>query len=215
VVEAGLSRYDIATMNPFIHSKGSTMTYRTPTLIVTGLILTAGLMVGCGEEDKPASPETQAAAFRAIIEGNVQALNDKKIDALLASFHPKSPEAAQTRQVLQQVFAQLDLEYELLSLKLIGQSDDVATVRVRQKTIKKKPDQRYLDNVTDAIYIFRRHDDQWTVWKTVAMNVELLEKPQAQATARSAGGTMIIQPPSAAGGQVPTTTTSTAPVGAP
>lgn len=114
------------------------------------------------------------AALQTVLEQNFRAANDEDVVGYLLTVHFDSPVYAVTQEALQPQFSTYDLNFELLELRLLSVDGDYAFARGRQRTTK-RGESDFQDNITDALYVFRREAGAWKLWQQSPLEVEFLD----------------------------------------
>ena len=104
------------------------------------------------------------AAIRTTLEQNFSAANAEDVVGYLLTVHFDSPVYEVTQDALQPQFRNFDLAFELLELRLLSVDGDYAVARGKQKVTKLDASD-FEDNMTEAIYIFRREAGIWKLWQ--------------------------------------------------
>ena len=107
------------------------MTPRT----IHALLCVAIVAAGCNrvpKADRDAALET--------VRRNVQLLQEKKVEEMMATIHPQSPVFSQTRTSVAELVKEFDLKCALVSLDVVGSRNGDVRVRFEQLTERKKGD---------------------------------------------------------------------------
>ena len=140
----------------------STPAAMTPRMIQT-LLCVALLSAGCHRGPK------------ATVRRNVQFLQEKKIEEMMATIHPQSPVFAQTRTSVAELMKEFDLKCELTALELLGEKNGDLRVRFEQITERKnggviEPKTRLV-----GVHVLRKDGGTWKIFDTEVINVELVD----------------------------------------
>ena len=159
--------------------------------LLCALIVVLGL-AGCKKEEAPAGgptatnapakPDSSSGAstedrveaeLKAMMEGQIEAMNKEDVDAYMATVDPDSPAFDPTKSQIKKLFDMYDLEATLNSFELVSTKDDEADVRTSITTKKVKGPQ-FTDNKVTALHTVRNKSGKWVV---VASKIEKIEKP--------------------------------------
>jgi len=139
----------------------------------------AGGAVATNEPVKPDSnSDTSAensveAEVKAMMEGQIDAMNKENVDAYLVTVDPDSPAYDPTKEQIKKLFDMYDLQATLDSFQLVSSKDDEAEARTTITTKKIKGPQ-FNDNKVIALHTVKKKDGKWVV---VASKIEEIKKP--------------------------------------
>ena len=122
-----------------------------------------------------AESESTAGELRNLIIQNLNACQDEKLDAEMSTMHSQSPAYLMTKQQTPLLFENYDLKYELTGFSFIGQDEDYAVARIKQKTTK-IAGPAFQNNEIDTIAVFRKENGQWKFWNQVLLNTKYLNE---------------------------------------
>ncbi|MHC4717822.1 MAG: hypothetical protein ACYS5V_12690 [Planctomycetota bacterium] len=152
-------------------------------VVMAAVALAAVSLIHAREPAKPGRPadaeairklETEA---KEVILKHLQAMQAEDMDAMVATFHPRSPNVAPTRMMTAKLAQAYDLKYELLSLSYFGADKDYLAVRVRQKTTK-VAGPGFRDNVVDVVHFLRKDGKRWRLWQATLLEIKFLHPPR-------------------------------------
>ena len=138
----------------------------------------AFLVSGC---DKAQPTPEKTVLFKAI-EDNVHALEKKEVDAVMATIHPKAPSFGSTREIVGEMFKELDLKCELSDLEVVTASPKEARVRFSQKTEKIGGNGEFQNNIVKGVHILRPDGEKWKIFNTIQTSVTGLDGKSLGAT---------------------------------
>lgn len=137
---------------------------------------------GC--EKAPPPPDNKA--YFQVIEDNVQALNNRDVDAVMATVHPESPTFAVTRDLVNQMLSSLELKFSVSDLMLVTSTPEEAQVTFVQKTEKVGGTGQFQDNIVRGIHTLRLDHGKWKIYRTLQTKATALNaKPSAQPAPRA------------------------------
>ena len=117
-------------------------------------------------------PGTDDAVLSDLVRANLAASQGEDVNAVRATLHPDSPVFGGSLRTCQQLFDYYDLTFKLLSFRVLTRDDGYIIARGSQET-KKITGGDFHDNVSDCLYIFRKHKDQWRLWQQTVLEAEL------------------------------------------
>ena len=141
----------------------------TPRTIQT-LLCVALLSAGCNrvpKADRDAAIET--------VRRNVQFLQEKKIEEMMATIHPQSPVFAQTRTSVAELMKEFDLKCELTALEVLGETKGDLRMRFEQITERKKSGVIEPKTRLVGVHVLRKDGEAWKIFDTEVINVELVD----------------------------------------
>ena len=116
---------------------------------------------------------TTQDTIKEIFEANCFHTQIGNVDGVLETIHTKSPSYAQSKQVLDNLFAAYKLNVEMVSFNLIAEDDDFAYVRAQQK-VTKVSGPEFKDNVTEQLMAFKLEEGVWKIWTTAILSISPL-----------------------------------------
>ncbi len=135
------------------------------TLAVVTLVLAT---VAVGGESKT------AVELKALILQNLAACESEDLAAEMETVHTQSPGYLLTKQQASMLFENFDFKYDLTHFKFIGEDEEYAVARIRQKTTK-KAGPAFKNNETDLMAVFRREAGVWKFWNQVVLETRFLD----------------------------------------
>lgn len=129
-------------------------------------LLLALPLAGCGSD-----PEQEAA--KQVLTDQLEFLRNEDLDGVMSTMHPESPQYAQTRAIVEQVFALYDLEYDLESVEVVEMSQNQAKLRAVQVT-RKINGPELADTRVTAIHTVRKTGDGWKLYESQTESSETL-----------------------------------------
>jgi hypothetical protein len=167
------------------------MKFSTPLLLPLAIFT---LALGACQKAPP--PPDEAAIFSAVQE-NLRAMEQKNVEAVMATVHPQAAAYASTREMAQMMFEQVEVKYGLSDLKLVAATADEAKVSFKQSMEKTGGTGQFMDNIVHGLHILRLDHGKWKIHRTQALSVTGLDgKPLGAAE----------PPPSAPAAETPAAT---------
>ena len=113
-------------------------------------------------------------AVKATIRANAAAYRSENIDAAMQTIDPLSPGFAQTRDISEQLFERYDIRVTIESVEVQSITENVAIVRVVQRTERVGGATDFNDNRLTADWELHKSKSGWKIWGQVNINVEKL-----------------------------------------
>jgi hypothetical protein len=114
-----------------------------------------------------------AAQIKETVEKNMQTTQAEDTTGMMETIHTQSPFYLMTKQQMQPLFDNYDLNYELLSYEYIGRSGDYAIARVNFQTTKVSGP-AFKDNELDVIQIYKQENGTWKLWSQSNLDIKFL-----------------------------------------
>ncbi|GGE68108.1 hypothetical protein [Priestia taiwanensis] len=111
------------------------------------------------EKDK-ATIETE---IKEMLKVHEDAYNKEDIDTYMSTMSQSSALLEQTKQMTQLLFDSFDVQVEFTDIKITTSTEASATVEIIQKTVSKKPNPDFQDNITTATHFLVKEDNKWRI----------------------------------------------------
>jgi len=157
-------------------------------LFMTSLLLSGFLFAGCETKDEekiipernlnppPQQKQTQIIKkanidpkieeeILAVIRENLEAANSKDVDRVLATVHESSPQLNSTKEGMNYVFNNYNLDFILEQAEVIEVKSEDAKVYYVQFT-KSKGGQAFADNRAAGFHFMKKSNGKWKIYKT-------------------------------------------------
>ena len=108
-----------------------------------------------------------------VILDNLKHTQTEDSAAAMGDLHSQSPAYLATQQMLQQLFPAYDLQYELLSYKFIGEDDEYAYAKVKQRT-RKISGPAFQNNEIEMLMIFKQENGVWKLWTQANLSISYI-----------------------------------------
>jgi hypothetical protein len=135
------------------------------------IVCIAFATVGC---QRAANADRDAALDA--VRRNLQFMQEKKIEEMMATIHPQSPSFAGTRIAMESL-KDFDLKCELASLEVVSSRPDEIRVRFDQKTEKKKGAEKAPTTQVVGIHTLKKDGNVWKLFGTEVISTEVLDTP--------------------------------------
>lgn len=108
--------------------------------------------------------------IKEVIVENLAHTQNEDIAAAMANIHSQSPLYLSTQQVLEQLLPLYDLKYTLLEYTFIGEDEEYAYAKVKQRTSKVDgPD--FKNNELEAMQVFKKEEGIWKLWTQANLSI--------------------------------------------
>jgi hypothetical protein len=112
---------------------------------------------------------------RQTLEEGIAAFNKENLPETLKALDPDAPTYEVTKERISRIFKNHDVDFELIDFDFVGETGPYAIARVKEKSTEKS-NTDFRDNVTEALYIFRKKGDRWKLWGEYRLNTVFTDK---------------------------------------
>jgi hypothetical protein len=123
-------------------------------------------IVSCSSGEDYYTPES-------VIEANAKYMNEEKYDEAMNTIHKDSPSYAASEIMVKQLFDRYDLEYKIVSMKVLEDNDSEAKIEFVQITTKLNGPE-FKDNKATGIHTLKKNGDSWKIYSTKITDVQQL-----------------------------------------
>lgn len=138
-----------------------------PTFSLLTAIVFALALGGC---QKPPPPADEAAIF-GVIQENLRAMEQEKVDAVMATIHPRAAAYQSTQEFARMMFEEVDVKYQLSDLKVVSATPEEARVSFVQRMEKAGGPGEFRDNIVHGVHLLRPDQGKWKIYGTVSVKV--------------------------------------------
>jgi hypothetical protein len=125
------------------------------------------LVFACSNSEEYLTPES-------VIEANAKYMTEENFDKVMDTIDKDSPAYASSESMVKKLFDLYDLNYKIISMKVINESNDEAQVEFVQETTKIKGP-AFKNNRVDGVHILKRDDNSWKIYSTKITNIQYLD----------------------------------------
>jgi hypothetical protein len=125
------------------------------------------LVFACSNSEEYLTPES-------VIEANAKYMTEENFDKVMDTIDKDSPAYASSESMVKKLFDLYDLNYKIISMKVINKSNDEAQVEFVQETTKIKGP-AFKNNRVDGVHILKRDDNSWKIYSTKITNIQYLD----------------------------------------
>lgn len=135
-------------------------------ILNSSVLLSIIFFVSCSSKKSYDTPE-------ALVNANVDFMNQEDFDGVMSTIHPQSPSYEMTEKLVKKIFEVYDLNYKIEKLKVLEKNDNEAKVEFVQITTKLKgPD--FKNNKTTGVHTLKMDDGSWKIFSTEVQDLEFL-----------------------------------------
>lgn len=122
-----------------------------------------------------AEAESAAGELRNLVIQNLNALQSEDLEAALSVIHTQGPAYLSAKVNTPHLFENIDLKYDLMDYKYIGQDEDYAVARTKVRDTK-VAGPAFQNRELDLISVFRRENGQWKFWSQITLDTKYLNE---------------------------------------
>lgn len=135
-------------------------------ILNSSVLLSIIFFVSCSSKKSYDTPE-------ALVNANVDFMNQEDFDGVMSTFHPQSPSNEMTEKLVKKIFLVYDLNYKIEKLKVLEKNDNEAKVEFVKITTKLKgPD--FNSNKTTGVHTLKMDGGSWKIFSTEVQDLEFL-----------------------------------------
>ncbi|MBW4682250.1 MAG: hypothetical protein KME19_19340 [Microcoleus vaginatus WJT46-NPBG5] len=109
--------------------------------------------------------QSEEEKIRALLDLQIKALNEENVEVYMSTISKTSPQYSLTVDLLNYLFKEYDVKYELNGLEFVSVSAAEAKVKVTQTTTKIQGPE-FKDNKAVIIHILRKDNGEWKFYLT-------------------------------------------------
>lgn len=125
------------------------------------------LMVSCSSGEDYYTPESA-------VEANLKYMNEEKFDEAMNTIYKDSPSYPASEIMIKQIFQHYDLNYKIVSMKVIEDNDSEAKIEFIQITTKINGPE-FKNNKATGIHTLKKDGDSWKIYSTEMKDIQYLE----------------------------------------
>ncbi len=134
--------------------------------VVTSIIFLTFIFISCSSGEDYYTPES-------VVEANTRYMNEENFDKVMNTIDENSPAYALSETMIQKLFDMYDLNYKIISIKILNESNDEAKVEFVQETTKIKGP-AFKNNRVTGIHTLKKVGNSWKILGTEIKNVDYL-----------------------------------------
>ena len=129
-------------------------------------ILLSLFVFACSNGEDYYTPES-------VVEANIKYMNEEKYDEAMNTIHKDSPAYPVSDTMIKQLFDLYDLNYKIVSMKVLEDNDSEAKIEFVQITTKLKGPE-FKNNQSRGIHTLKKDGDSWKIYSTEMTDFKLL-----------------------------------------
>jgi hypothetical protein len=130
------------------------------------VLLISVFMISCSTGEDYYTPES-------VVEANAKYMNEEKYDETMNTIHKDCPSYPTSEIMIKKLFELYDLNYEIVSMKVLEDNDSEAKIEFTQIT-KKLNGPEFKDNKSTGIHTLKKDSDSWKIFSTKITDVQPL-----------------------------------------
>jgi hypothetical protein len=124
------------------------------------------VLISCSRGENYLTPES-------VVEANIKYMNEENFDEVMNTIYQDGPSYKTTKMMLNTLFKAYDLNYKIVSMKVIEDNNSDAKIEFVQLTTKLRgPD--FKNNKITGIHTLKKDGDSWKILSTKITNTEYL-----------------------------------------
>ena len=120
--------------------------------------------------------ENAQAAIDELIKTNASFFQKEDVDGYIATLDPESPEIADTKVMMAELFKNYDLKLDIESVKILKIAEENADVEVVQVT-KKLAGGDFRDNRVKIMHHIKKVNGAWKISASTTIRIEYFDQP--------------------------------------
>lgn len=130
------------------------------------LIFISITFLACSSGEEYDTPES-------LIEANARYMNEENFDKVMNTIHKDSPSYPASEIMIKQLFERYDLNYKIVSMKVLEDNNSEAKIEFVQIT-KKLNGPEFKNNKATGIHRLKKDGDSWKIYSTEMTDIQLI-----------------------------------------
>ena len=132
--------------------------------VVTSIIFLTLIFISCSSGEDYYTPES-------VVEANAKYMNEEKYDEAMNTIHKDSPSYPASEIMIKQLFERYDLNYKIVSMKVIEDNNSEAKIEFVQITTKLNGPE-FKNNKATGIHRLKKDGDSWKIYSTQMTDIQ-------------------------------------------
>lgn len=132
--------------------------------VVISILFSSLIFISCSSREDYYTPES-------VIEANLKYMNEEKYDEALNTIHKDSPSYPASETMIKQLFERYDLNYKIVSMKVLEDNDAEARIEFVQLTTKINGPE-FKNNKATGIHTLKKDGDSWKIYSTEMTDIQ-------------------------------------------
>lgn len=120
-----------------------------------------------------ANPDVSSAVKKTIDE-NLLFTQSEDMEGTMSTIHTQSVLYIPTKNALARIFDNYQLSYQIISFNFIAYDQELAYVRVKQRTTKLSGP-AFKNNDLDMLQVFKQENGTWKLWSQANMSIDYIK----------------------------------------
>ena len=132
--------------------------------VVTSIIFSTLIIISCSNNEDYYTPES-------VVEANAKYMNEEKYDEAMNTIHKDSPSYPASEIMIKQLFERYDLNYKIVSMKVLEDNNSEAKIEFVQITTKLNGPE-FKNNKATGIHRLKKDGDSWKIYSTEMTDIQ-------------------------------------------
>jgi len=132
--------------------------------VVTSIIFLTLIFISCSSGEDYYTPES-------VVEANAKYMNEEKYDEAMNTIHKDSPSYPASEIMIKQLFERYDLNYKIVSMKVLEDNNSEAKIEFVQITTKLNGPE-FKNNKATGIHRLKKDGDSWKIYSTEMTDIQ-------------------------------------------
>ncbi len=132
--------------------------------VVTSIIFLTLIFISCSSGEDYYTPES-------VVEANAKYMNEEKYDEAMNTIHKDSPSYPASEIMIKQLFERYDLNYKIVSMKVLEDNNSEAKIEFVQITTKLNGPE-FKNNKSTGIHRLKKDGDSWKIYSTQMTDIQ-------------------------------------------
>jgi hypothetical protein len=128
------------------------------------VLLIPVFIISCSSGEDYYTPES-------VIEANLKYMNEEKYDEAMNTIHKDSPSYPASEIMIKQLFERYDLNYKIVSMKVLEDNNSEAKIEFVQITTKINGPE-FKNNKSTGIHRLKKDGDSWKIYSTQMTDIQ-------------------------------------------
>ena len=132
--------------------------------VVTSIIFSTLIIISCSNNEDYYTPES-------VVEANAKYMNEEKYDEAMNTIHKDNPSYPASEIMIKQLFERYDLNYKIVSMKVLEDNNSEAKIEFVQITTKLNGPE-FKNNKATGIHRLKKDGDSWKIYSTQMTDIQ-------------------------------------------
>ncbi|RTE87067.1 MULTISPECIES: hypothetical protein [Gammaproteobacteria] len=108
-----------------------------------------------------------------VVNSNIRSSQAEDVEGALGHVHTQSPNYLSTREILNNIFATFDLQYDLIDFVFVAEEAEYSYARVTYR-VQKISGPAFQDNEYSSLWVFKKEKGIWKIWSEAPLSAVYL-----------------------------------------